>query len=79
MDNTTIKPSKTEAIKDFWNRKKGTLAVAATATTIGMVALMRAQGKQFQEFLKAQGMEEEFWKFIGADEEEIAEFQNNPL
>ncbi len=74
MNNTTpLKPSKTEALKEFWNRKKGVLAVTATATTIGLVMIMRGSNKTLSAFLKENGLEEEYWRFIGADEEEIAE------
>jgi hypothetical protein len=79
MDVSEKKTSKLESLKDFWDRKKGVLAVTATATTIGMVAICRAQNKQFEKFLGEHDLKEEFWKFIGADEEEIAEFLNNPL
>lgn len=79
MDDSEMKTSKTEALKDFWNRKKGAIAVTATATTIGMVAICRAQNKQFDKFLGEQGLREEFWKFIGATEEEIEDFAKNPL
>lgn len=76
MENSETKPSKLAAAKDFWNRKKGAIAITATATTVGMVALCRAQNKQFQKFLEEHEMTEEFWKFIGATEEEIKEFTN---
>lgn len=79
MENSEKKTSKTEALKDFWNRKKGVLAVTATATTIGMVAICRAQNKQFEKFLGEHDLKEEFWKFIGATEEEIQEFKTNPI
>ncbi|QFG09329.1 hypothetical protein SEA_SLOOPYJOE_34 [Arthrobacter phage Sloopyjoe] len=78
MDISDKKTSKTEALKDFWDRKKGAIAVTATATTVAMVALCRAQNKQFQQFVKEQGVETEFWKFIGATEEEIQDFIKTP-
>lgn len=79
MEDSQTKTTKLEALKDFWDRKKGVLAVTATATTIGMVAICRAQNRTFEKFLGEHDLKEEFWKFIGADEEEIAEFLKNPL
>lgn len=79
MDISDKKTSKSEALKDFWDRKKGAVAVTAVATTVAMVALVRSQNKQFQKFLKEQDMEAEFWKFIGATEEEIEDFIKNPI
>lgn len=79
MEISDKKTSKTEALKDFWDRKKGAVAVTAVATTVAMVALCRAQNKQFNQFIKEQDIEVEFWKFIGATEEEIQDFIKNPL
>lgn len=79
MENSETKPSKLDAAKDFWNRKKGAIAITATATTVGMVALCRAQNRTFEKFLEEKGMKEEFWKFIGATEEEIQDFIKTPL
>lgn len=70
------KPSKTEALKEFWDRNKGKLAVTATLTTVGLVMILRGSNKSLSAFLKENGLEEDYWKFIGADEEEIAEFKN---
>lgn len=65
---------KLESTKRFWDRNKGKLAVIATATTIGMVMLSRAQAKTVDGFLKEKGLLEEFWTYIGADEDDIASF-----
>jgi hypothetical protein len=73
------KPSKIAAMKNFWDRKKGAIAITATATTVGLVVIMRAQQKTVDKFLQEHDLQEEFWKFIGADREEIEEFRNNSL
>lgn len=68
------KTTKIESLKNFWDRKKGVVAVTAIATTVGMIALMRGQQKTVNGFLEENDLMAEFMKYIGADEEELAPF-----
>lgn len=56
--------------KKFWNDHKGKLAVAATITTIGMVAINQALQRTNQAFLEEKGLTEEFdvWLIETAEE-----------
>lgn len=78
MENSETKTTKAEALKDFWDRKKGAIAVTATATTVALVVVMKKQQKTVYEFLEEKGMKEEFWKHIGATAEDIEYFNANP-
>jgi predicted negative regulator of RcsB-dependent stress response len=75
MEINATKPNKIESLKNFWDRKKGTIAVTAIATTAGMVALMRAQQKTVNGFLEGNDLMEKFMEYLGADEEELAPFK----
>lgn len=74
MDINETKTSKLDSIKNFWDRKKGTIAVTAIAATGGMVMLMRAQQKTINGFLEENDLMEKFYEYIGADEDDIASF-----
>jgi hypothetical protein len=63
-----------DSAKEMWDRNKGKIAVITTATTIGMVLIMRANRRTVDAFLEQEGLMEDFWKFIGADEDDIESF-----
>lgn len=75
METNETKTTKIESLKNFWDRKKGTIAVTAIATTGAMVALMRAQQKTVNGFLEENDLMEKFYEYIGADEDDIASFK----
>lgn len=75
MELNETKPTKIESLKNFWDRKKGTVAVTAIATTAGMVILMRTQMKTVNGFLEENDLMEKFMEYIGADEDDIASFK----
>ncbi len=56
--------------KKFWNDHKGKLAVVATITTIGAVAITRAAARTNQAFLEEKGLTEEFNVWLIAEEDE---------
>lgn len=75
METNETKTTKIESLKNFWDRKKGTIAVTAIATTVGMVALMRGQQKTVNGFLEENDLMGKFMEYLGADEEEMAPFK----
>ena len=52
------------SVKKFWNDKKGTIAVIATATTVGMVAINRAHLKTVNHFLEQNDMTEAWQAYL---------------
>lgn len=68
--------AKLDSAKRIWDEKKGTLAVIATTTTVGMVMLMRANQRTVNGFLEENDLMEDFFVYLGADEDEIAELHN---
>lgn len=74
METEATKTTKLESIKNFWDRKKGTIAITAIATTGAMVMLMRAQQKTVNGFLEENDLMEKFYEYIGADEDDIVSF-----
>ena len=62
--------------KKVWDKNKGKIAIIATATTVGMVLLSRGYRNTVEEFLEQNDMLEDFWTFIGADEDDIESFKN---
>lgn len=56
--------------KNFWNKHKGKIAVAAMISTIVVTAGARAGMRTNQEFLKEHGMIEEFNTWLIEDSED---------
>ena len=78
MHNANLeKESKSEKLKRIWDNNKGKLAVVTTATTVGLVLLMRRNNDIYNKFIDEHGLKEEFFKYLGADEEELAELLND--
>lgn len=65
---------KLESAKKIWDKNKGKIAIIATATTVGLVMVLRSNQKSVEGFLTEKGLLEEFWTYIGADEDDIASF-----
>jgi hypothetical protein len=56
----TLTKSGLESWKEYWDRKKGTVAVVAIATTFGALALNKHNLKVCRQFLEERGQLEEF-------------------
>lgn len=67
---TKFANAKDKTVK-FWNDKKGTIAVATTATTIGLVALMRMQRKTVNQFMDENDLTEQWNLWLYNPEEDV--------
>ena len=59
-----------EPIVKFWNKSKGKIAVGAVATSVALVAIMRAQQSTVNQFHEKNGLTEAFKAFIAAEDED---------
>ena len=76
--NTKIE-QKLESAKRIWNKNKGKLAVISTVTVVGLALILRDANRDLEQFLRDNDLLEDYWKFIGADENDIEYFKENPL
>ncbi|QFG08715.1 hypothetical protein PBI_INGRID_40 [Arthrobacter phage Ingrid] len=51
-----------QAVAHQWNKRKGTIAVVATLTTIGAMKLNRHNIEAMNQFAEAHGLLDEFMK-----------------
>lgn len=76
METQTTKPTKTEAIRKFWADNKTKFFVATTVVFALGAALQKEGLKQHDDFLKENGLMDKYYEFIGADEDDIASFND---
>jgi hypothetical protein len=73
---TQTESTKINPVQKFWADNKTKIFVATTVILALGVAIQRSGLKQHDDFLKENDLLDKFYDFIGADEDDIASFND---